>query len=219
MKKLIRKGQRGLKAVIDYIRQTVPQDFNYKQFGYRNLDDYLKAIRAKAMDASGSSSYLSRDAYRRRFPQIMSGYSEAPYINFGTDYERMTLPWLQGIKPQGPSVSEVVITSTKPQVKRDPNKTVWQQLMDMSETEGEKDIVKAMQEEAMKSKTPIVVEEEYISTRPQKPTKPQPKRREYRLSGSDMQPRRASQAVEQNDYRWDFTDDSDLDYLWKQFNQ
>ena len=89
----------------------------------------------------------------------------------------------------------------------------------MAETEGERDIVKAMQDEAMKSKTPIVVEEEYISTRPQKPIKPQPKRREYRLSGPDMQPRRASQAVEQNDYRWDFTNDSDLDYLWKQLNQ
>lgn len=76
-----------------------------------------------------------------------------------------------------------------------------------------------MKDEATKSKTPIVVEEEYISTRPQKPAKPQPKRREYRLSGPDMKPRRAYQAVEQNDYRWDFTDDSDLDYLWKQFNQ
>lgn len=219
MKKLIRKGQNGLTAVIKYIRKTVPKDFNFNQFGYKDLNDYLKTIRAKSRKASGSYLQRSQGTYIGTFPQIVNRYPQAPYIDFGIDNNSklMTLPWLERTKPYGPNFSEVVPVKT--QVKRDPNKTVWEQLMDMAETEGERDIVKAMQEEATKSKTPIVVEEEYISTRPQKPTKPYPKRREYRLSGPDMQPRRASQAVEQNDYRWDFTDDSDLDYLWKQFNQ
>ena len=47
MKKLIRKGQNGLTAVIKYIRKTVPKDFNFNQFGYKDLNDYLKTIRAK----------------------------------------------------------------------------------------------------------------------------------------------------------------------------
>lgn len=219
MKKLIRKGQKGLTAIIKYIRKTVPKDFNFNQFGYKDLNDYLETIRAKSREASGSYLQRSQGTYIGTFPQIVNRYPQAPYIDFGTDYKQITLPWLARTKPYGPNFSKAVPAKT--QVKIDPNKTVWEQLMDMAETEGERDIVKAMQEEAMKSKTPIVVEEEYISTRPQKPTKPQPKRREYRLSGPDMQPRRASQAVEQKDFRWDFTNgsDSDLDYLWKQLNQ